>query len=333
MSKILFFGEPLIRITPFHCEKLFDNINSQLYYGGSEVNIAKNMQSLNIETSILTALPLNSIGDSFLNYLNFNHIDTTHIQRCGDRLGIYFLINGCGIRNSEVYYDRHFTSIQNIDISTIDMNQLFHEVTHFHFSGITIAISQNVRDVLLVLLSEAKKRGIIISIDLNLRTKMISIVDAKKYFSLFAKYADYCFGIDPLMLNDQDLNMFDRVHATKEMIEKRMKDLIEVYHFKAIFHTVRNIDENEVNSYQAYGYSNQLYQSVEMRTKLLERVGSGDAFVSGALHQIMNNASIQDVINFGVASGSMKCTLLGDNMSESASSISSLLESHIEISR
>lgn len=333
MKKILFFGEPLIRITPFHYEKLFDNINSTLYYGGSEINIARNMSGFGIDAAILTGLPTNKIGDSFVEFLNQSHIDTQAVERCGDRLGIYFLIDGYGARNSEVYYDRKHTSINDIDIQNIDTNQLFNGITHFHFSGITIAISQHVRDILQVLLEEAKKREIIISIDLNLRTKMISIEDAKKEFSHFAKYADYCFGIDPLMKDENDLTMFDRQHATEKTIEKRMQELQAVYQFKAIFHTIRNVDENMINSYEAYAYDHQLYHSVVLKTALLERVGSGDAFVAGALYQIINQVNLQEVVDFAVASGTYKCTVNGDNMFENTDKVYRLLENHSEISR
>lgn len=204
MKKILFFGEPLIRITPSFYEKLNDKTNCTLYYGGSEINIARNMSAFGIDTAIFTGLPKHEVGDSFIDFLKQSQIDSKNIQRCGERIGLYYLINGYGVRNSEVYYDRQHTSINDIDIQNIDMNQLFNGITHFHFSGITIAISQHVRDILQVLLEEAKKREIIISIDLNLRTKMISIEDAKKEFSRFAKYADYCFGIEPLMKDEND---------------------------------------------------------------------------------------------------------------------------------
>ena len=220
MKKILFFGEPLIRITPSFYEKLNDKTNCTLYYGGSEINIARNMSAFGIDTAIFTGLPEHEVGNSFIDFLKQSQIDSNNIQRCGERIGLYYLINGYGVRNSEVYYDRQHTSINDIDIQNIDMNQLFNGITHFHFSGITIAISQHVRDILQVLLEEAKKREIIISIDLNLRTKMISIEDAKKEFSHFAKYADYCFGIDPLMKDENDLTMFDRQHATEKTIEK-----------------------------------------------------------------------------------------------------------------
>lgn len=333
MKKILFFGEPLIRITPTHYQKLSNNIESTLYYGGSEVNIARNLSGFQTQTAILTGLPNDRISDSFNQFLNQSQIDTKHIQRCGDRIGIYYLISGFGSRGNEVYYDRQHTSIHEISLENIDIDYLFKDITHFHFSGITVALSQHIRDILEVLLKEAKKRNIIISIDLNLRTKMISIEKAKKKFSRFAKYADYCFGIDPLMKDKNDTEMFDRSHATIQTIEKRMHELQDVYHFKAIFHTMRDVDENMVNTYKAYAYDSQLFQSVILKTQLLERVGSGDAFVAGALYQIMNEASLQETIDFAVASGTLKCTLTGDNMYENTKSVYQLLENHSEISR
>ena len=333
MNKILFFGEPLIRITPSFYEKLNDKTNCTLYYGGSEINIARNMSAFGIDTAIFTGLPEHEVGNSFIDFLKQSQIDSNNIQRCGERIGLYYLINGYGVRNSEVYYDRQHTSINDIDIQNIDMNQLFNGITHFHFSGITIAISQHVRDILQVLLEEAKKREIIISIDLNLRTKMISIEDAKKEFSHFAKYADYCFGIDPLMKDENDLTMFDRQHATEKTIEKRMQELQAAYQFKAIFHTIRNVDENMINSYEAYAYDHHLYHSVILKTALLERVGSGDAFVAGLLYQIMNQENLQETIDFAVASGTYKCVVIGDNMYENSQTIYRLLENHSEISR
>ena len=96
---------------------------------------------------------------------------------------------------------------------------------------------------------------------------------------------------------------------------------------------MRTVDKNNINRYYAYAYQDQLYQSVILETDLLERVGSGDAFVAGALYQIMNQASMQDVIDFAVASGTLKCTIPGDSMFESVENVQSLLKNNHEISR
>ena len=206
MTKILLFGEPLIRISPLDATSIGDHVASSTYFGGSEINIACNLQALGISTKVFTALPANEIGDRFITFLKQHQIDTSSIYRLGDRIGLYYLENGFGCRQSEVFYDRKQTSISQIRPNMLDMDSLFQGISHFHFSGITVAIGQEVRTLLLLLLEEAKRRGIIVSMDLNLRTKMISVLEAKYEFSKFARFADYCFGIDPLMIDDQSKN-------------------------------------------------------------------------------------------------------------------------------
>lgn len=333
MTKILLFGEPLIRISPLDATSIGDHVASSTYFGGSEINIACNLQALGISTKVFTALPANEIGDRFLTFLKQHQIDTSSICRLGDRIGIYYLENGFGCRQSEVFYDRKHTSISQIRPNMLDMDSLFQGISHFHFSGITVAIGQEVRAILLLLLEEAKRRGIVVSMDLNLRTKMISVLEAKYEFSKFARFTDYCFGIDPLMIDDQNLEMFPRDSASLEKVENRMRLLKEAYGFKAIFHTLRSSDEQDKNVYQAYALEERFEESVQLKTAVYQRIGSGDAFISGALYQLLHHSSLKTTIDFAVASATLKCTLPGDHLSTSATSIENLLANAQDIIR
>ncbi|HET1186157.1 TPA: sugar kinase [Streptococcus pneumoniae] len=333
MTKILLFGEPLIRISPLDATSIGDHVASSTYFGGSEINIACNLQALGISTKVFTALPANEIGDRFLTFLKQHQIDTSSICRLGDRIGLYYLENGFGCRQSEVFYDRKHTSISQIRPNMLDMDSLFQGISHFHFSGITVAIGQEVRAILLLLLEEAKRRGIVVSMDLNLRTKMISVLEAKYEFSKFARFTDYCFGIDPLMIDDQNLEMFPRDSASLEKVENRMRLLKESYGFKAIFHTLRSSDEQDKNVYQAYALEERFEESVQLKTAVYQRIGSGDAFISGALYQLLHHSSLKTTIDFAVASATLKCTLPGDHLSTSATSIENLLANAQDIIR
>lgn len=333
MTKILLFGEPLIRISPLDATSIGDHVASSTYFGGSEINIACNLQALGISTKVFTALPANEIGDRFLTFLKQHQIDTSSICRLGDRIGLYYLENGFGCRQSEVFYDRKHTSISQIRPNMLDMDSLFQGISHFHFSGITIAIGQEVRAILLLLLEEAKRRGIVVSMDLNLRTKMISVLEAKYEFSKFARFTDYCFGIDPLMIDDQNLEMFPRDSASLEEVENRMRLLKEAYGFKVIFHTLRSSDEQDKNVYQAYALEERFEESVQLKTAVYQRIGSGDAFISGALYQLLHHSSLKTTIDFAVASATLKCTLPGDHLSTSATSIENLLANAQDIIR
>ncbi|CMY27888.1 carbohydrate kinase%2C PfkB family [Streptococcus pneumoniae] len=333
MTKILLFGEPLIRISPLDATSIGDHVASSTYFGGSEINIACNLQALGISTKVFTALPANEIGDRFLTFLKQHQIDTSSICRLGDRIGLYYLENGFGCRQSEVFYDRKHTSISQIRPNMLDMDSLFQGISHFHFSGITVAIGQEVRTILLLLLEEAKRRGIVVSMDLNLRTKMISVLEAKYEFSKFARFTDYCFGIDPLMIDDQNLEMFPRDSASLEEVENRMRLLKEAYGFKVIFHTLRSSDEQDKNVYQAYALEELFEESVQLKTAVYQRIGSGDAFISGALYQLLHHSSLKTTIDFAVASATLKCTLPGDHLSTSATSIENLLANAQDIIR
>ncbi|HGJ2317816.1 TPA: sugar kinase [Streptococcus pneumoniae] len=333
MTKILLFGEPLIRISPLDATSIGDHVASSTYFGGSEINIACNLQALGISTKVFTALPANEIGDRFLTFLKQHQIDTSSICRLGDRIGLYYLENGFGCRQSEVFYDRKHTSISQIRPNMLDMDSLFQGISHFHFSGITVAIGQEVRAILLLLLEEAKRRGIVVSMDLNLRTKMISVLEAKYEFSKFARFTDYCFGIDPLMIDDQNLEMFPRDSASLEKVENRMRLLKEAYGFKAIFHTLRSSDEQDKNVYQAYALEERFEESVQLKTAVYQRIGSGDAFISGALYQLLHHSSLKTTIDFAVASATLKCTLPRDHLSTSATSIENLLANAQDIIR
>ncbi|SND67700.1 carbohydrate kinase, PfkB family [Streptococcus pneumoniae] len=319
--------------SPLDATSIGDHVASSTYFGGSEINIACNLQALGISTKVFTALPANEIGDRFLTFLKQHQIDTSSICRLGDRIGLYYLENGFGCRQSEVFYDRKHTSISQIRPNMLDMDSLFQGISHFHFSGITVAIGQEVRAILLLLLEEAKRRGIVVSMDLNLRTKMISVLEAKYEFSKFARFTDYCFGIDPLMIDDQNLEMFPRDSASLEEVENRMRLLKEAYGFKAIFHTLRSSDEQDKNVYQAYALEERFEESVQLKTAVYQRIGSGDAFISGALYQLLHHSSLKTTIDFAVASATLKCTLPGDHLSTSATSIENLLANAQDIIR
>ncbi|WP_159543527.1 sugar kinase [Streptococcus halichoeri] len=335
MTKILFFGEPLIRISPQTLNHFENAIPTQLFYGGSEVNIARALEGFGQRTKMLCALPANQLGDSFLQFLQANQIDTQHIQRTGQRIGLYFLENSFGCRQAQVIYDRHCSSLHNFQISAVSYDELFEGVTHVHFSGITLSLGQDIRDISRSLLEEAQKRGLTISLDLNFRSLLLAPEKAKRVFSDFASYADICFGIEPLMLNQQDTFFFNRQAATRQDIEKRMSALMDTFNFQAIFHTQRITDSYDRNVYQAFllRRDEQLTLSPELKTKVLQRVGSGDAFVAGALYQLLHQANAQEIVNFAVASGTLKCTIEGDNMFESVENVHKVLHHVSDICR
>lgn len=333
MKKVLLIGEPLIRLTPTQSALLGNAVDTRMYYGGSEVNIACNLAAFGMSTKLLTALPENAVGDRFCDFLRSKQIDVSSVMRVGERLGLYYMENGFGSRNSRVYYDRMATSFSLLDWHDLDATSIFQDVGLVHFSGISLAVSKQVEETIAWLLEEAKQRKIAISFDLNWRAKMMALPDAKRVFSRFAHYADYCFGIEPLMQDAFDTDLFARAEATESTVYKRMQALKDVYQFRAIFHSLRTVDSCGQNTYQAYALGDEFCISQKLQTAVLQRVGSGDAFVSGALYQLLHQASLQETVDFAVASGTLKCTYEGDHMVASVEEVAQLLMDKRDVQR
>lgn len=333
MKKVLLIGEPLIRLTPTHYQEVADGVESRMFFGGSEINVACTLQGFGRQTKLLTALPASPLGERFKTFLSSYGIDTSSIYRLGERIGLYYMEAGFGCRPSQVYYDRSHSSLAAIDVDQLDVGQLLADVEWLHFSGITLAIDPAVRKWLKPILLAAKERHIPISIDLNWRSKMIGLKEAKQIFSEFAAYADYCFGIDPILADATDWDLFARDDATLKEVEGRMRSLQQVYGLRAIFHTIRQTDDHGRHLYRAYALAEHFVESVELKTQVLQRVGSGDAFVAGALYQLLNSFPLQEVVDFAVASGTYKCSLEGDHMLQSATKVRTLLEGKNDIVR
>lgn len=314
MGKFLSIGEILIRFTPKAFDVYSNNNELEYFFGGSEANIASTLSSWNVESSILSALPDNTLSKNIKRYFRGLGVDVSNIATKGNKIGFYFLERSSGVRNSSVIYDRKHSSFSELNIEDINISKILEGVTWLHFSGITLAVGENSRTLVKEIVKEAKKRNIFISIDLNFRSKMCSAIDAKKYMTELAPYADMCFGIEPIMVSEKDTEMFDRENSSKEDIFARMKELKNEFGFKYIFHTERITDKEDNNTYYAYGLGENFKESIKSTTRMIERVGSGDAFVAGVIYSLMKKETLKEALDFGVASATLKCTIKGDSM-------------------
>jgi 2-dehydro-3-deoxygluconokinase len=67
--------------------------------------------------------------------------------------------------------------------------------------------------------------------------------------------------------------------------------------------------------------------------RLVDRVGGGDAFVSGVLAGMHAGESMLDAVRFGTAAGALKLTVPGDFPRTTRDEVSQLMESAMEHKR
>ena len=101
MSKIITFGEIMLRLMPPGFSRITETRTFEALYAGGEANVAASLACYNQQTEFVSRVPANDLGDACIAYLRQHGIGTSHILRGGDRLGIYFLEAGAAQRGKQ----------------------------------------------------------------------------------------------------------------------------------------------------------------------------------------------------------------------------------------
>ncbi|MCD8075055.1 MAG: sugar kinase [Lachnospiraceae bacterium] len=348
-EKFITIGEIMLRLTPPNYEKIRVATSFEASYGGSEANIALALANLGIDSTFFSVVPNNSLGKSAIRMLRSNDVHCTPVilsspeQTPTHRLGSYYLETGYGIRASKVTYDRKHSAISEFDFSEIDLDALFEGFTWLHLSGITPALGQNCRDLILRSLKTAKEKGLTVSFDGNFRSKLWTWEEARDFCTLCLPYVDVLLGIEPYHLwkdeNDHskgDVKDDIPFRPAYEEQDEVFQVFVERYpNLKCIARHVRYAHSGSENSLKAFmWYEGHTFESKMFTFNILDRVGGGDAFASGLIYAMMHKYRPMDMINFAVASSAIKHTIRGDaNITDDVSTIRNLMNMNYDIKR
>ena len=100
MSRVVTFGEIMLRLVPNGYERFFQSSQMSATFGGAEANVAVSLANFGVDVSFVTKVPDNPIGRGAIQNLRGFGVDTKEIVFGGDRLGIYFLEKGISQRAS-----------------------------------------------------------------------------------------------------------------------------------------------------------------------------------------------------------------------------------------
>lgn len=336
--KFITIGEVLLRLSPPNFEKIKMANSFTINYGGAEANVAAGLANMGVDSTLFTVVPDNAVGNSALRFLRSNDVHMSKAITAGARMGIYYLEEGYAVRSSKVIYDRANSSFATYDYSTIDFKALLGDFDWLHLSGITPALSQNCRDMIMMALKAAKELDMIVSFDCNYRSTLWGWQEARDCITEYLPYVDVLVGIEPLNLpgpDGKDLKDGMSLQPDFKEQDKIFKALHEKYGFMAIARHVRYVHTGSENSLKAYlWYDGETYESKTFRFNILDRVGGGDAFSSGLIYALMEKMKPNDIVDFAVATSVIKHTIHGDfNVIDDKQSIYNLMKQEFEIKR
>ena len=194
MSKIVTFGELMIRLQPYNYERFVQADHLEFTFGGGEANVAVSLANYGMDAAFVTKLPAHAIGQAAVDSLRYFGVDTSRIVRGGDRVGIYYLEKGASQRGSVCIYDRAHSAIQEAQPDDFDWDQILDGADWFHFTGITPALGPNVVEICKDACQAAKAHGVKISCDLNYRGKLWTRAEARAAMTELCRYVDVCIS-------------------------------------------------------------------------------------------------------------------------------------------
>nr|MCR4692721.1 sugar kinase [Bacillota bacterium] len=320
MAKVVTMGEIMLRLSTPNNEKIIQADEFDINYGGGEANVAVSLANYGHNAEFVTKVPDNPIGAAAVAALRKYGVETKHIAKGGERLGIYFLETGSAMRASSVIYDRAHSAISEADISDFDFDEIFKDADWFHFTGITPAVSDKAAELTEAALKAAKKHGVKVSCDLNFRKKLWSSEKAQKVMTNLMQYVDVCIG------NEEDAEKVlgfkpgntDVTSGELELAGYKsiFEQMVAKFNFEYVISSLRVSHSASDNGWSACIYSRdtkEFYHSREYRiTPIVDRVGGGDSFAGGVICGFVDGKDFKQALEYGVAASALKHTIPGD---------------------
>ena len=317
MSRVVTFGEIMLRLAPEGYYRFVQASSLGATYGGAEANVAVSLANFGIDSLYVTKLPKHEIGQAAVNYLRQFGVDTSKIVRGGDRVGIYFLEKGASQRASKVIYDRAFSAIAKAQSADFNWDDIFNGACWFHFTGITPALGDNVAEICLEALKAAKAKGLTVSCDLNYRKNLWSKEKAGEVMTRLTPYIDLCvaneedaadvFGIKA---KDSDVISGSLSHEGYKDVAKTM---VERFGFKQAAITLRESLSADDNNWAGMFFDGKdFYFSKKYSVHIVDRVGGGDAFSAGLIYGSLKGLPPQESLELAAAASCLKHSIEGD---------------------
>lgn len=310
-AKVVTFGEVLMRLSPSENRKLQQASQMDFFFGGTEMNVAASLSQFGLKTQHITNVSDDLVGDAAIAAMRQVGIDVSAVNKVEHPLGLYFLEVGSAARSSKIAYNRLHGSFANISPEQVDWEEVLKDCTHFHWTGITPAISESAYLTLKEGLEVAKKNGIIVTADPAYRSNLWKYgkdghIILKELVSHSTIFIGGVNEINEILGTDFTFSKEDFINASKKLME-------ECPTIQKVFDKVRTGLSASWQKIYAQAWTGTEYISTsELEiSSVVDRIGTGDAYAAGILYGLQNFDD-QKTIDFANAACALKHTILGD---------------------
>lgn len=323
---LITLGEIMLRLSPPLNKRIGRDEVFEKYAGGAELNVASGISLLGLRTAVISKLPNNQIGTFVKNRIRFNTVSDDFLlwdDSANARLGIYYYENGAYPRKPSVVYDRKGSSFNSISLSEIP-DSVYSSARMFYTSGITLALSENTRNVAVEMIKRFKAGGALIAFDVNYRANLWDEDTARRTILQILPFVDYLF-----ISEESCRRMFAKTGTLEDMHREFCRDFPNI---KLIASSEREVISPKVHSFTSLVYSAEkdaFYTEPQYKEiDVVDRIGSGDAYCAGVLFGMLKYGDPKRAMEFGNATCATKNTIFGDLPVSDFDEISKIIRAH-----
>jgi 2-dehydro-3-deoxygluconokinase len=318
------FGEAMVRLCPPGFGRLEMATSLEMQPGGAELNTVVGVSRLGVAESLRTAwvsrLPQNALGQFLTNKAREHGVSTGDVVWDDDpdaRCGTYFLEEGAAPRASSVLYDRANSAFARLQPDELEWPRILEGARLFLVTGITPALSAGCLEATRRAMHAAREAGAWVVFDPNFRSKLWGIEAAK------AVYQELAPLVDILSCSAEGLRTFYDITS----LDAPAQAAIERFNLRAVVMTSRTelgMWRNRVGATvvargdNSAGADNaiQTFIDPERDVEIVDRLGAGDAFLSGFLYVLLTTGTDAPdwarATAWGGAAAALKHSIRGD---------------------
>ncbi len=293
---LLTLGETLLRLSPPGAQRIEQARAFEIGVGGTELNVAALLARLGRRTAWVSRLPESPLGRIIAGEARRHGVDTRWVKWvAGARQGLMFYEPGPEPRTSRVFYDRKASAASALAFEDAPWERLIAASARLHLSGITPALGESCRALVLKLAALAAAAKKPVSYDLNYRSTLTTPSAARAALEAVAPY------LDLLVLAERDARSVLDFGESGE----RLAEALAARYGVPIIALTRPPDADLLLARGA------AFFAPRYPVELVDRIGAGDSLVAGLIHGLLEG-DIQLGLSLGAFAAAMALATPGD---------------------
>ena len=307
------FGETMLRLSPPNDERLETAREFDVRAAGAESNTAIAAERLGAKAAWMSKLPDTPPGRRIANGIRQHDITTDVVWSEDGRPGTYYLEHAGMPRGTNVVYDRADSEFSTAAAEEFNLDRV-RNATAFYTTGITPALSEQMRETTVNMLSVARNAGTMVAFDVNYRRKLWSPEAARNTITrLFP-------AIDVLIIAAKDAEAVLDYDGEPTQLAHH---LASEYEFRTVVvtrgaHGAVAIHDNVVHEQEAF------------ETDTHDPIGSGDAFTGAFLARRLSGDDVARALKYATATAALKRTIPGDVATVTKSEVEAIVADRTE---